>query len=394
MPQDGTRSARIIRISESNRSLQLTYSKKTLLKSGTVKAIYISQIDRVTTKSNSKRFIAHAEKNSKNLNRAIQHKDSFVSQKISVMHAEAEGCGLSIVYYQKAHSLAPITLDLILRNEKEHDLLYSALTSLILDYKRHRSKTSEETLFIEYCFENYLQVDPVTTSDICFSDMVKALHGGLKNMISSAILKQSSLAQLYRQYFSLLSMPSNDARVPFEQAVQFYRYLRRDVVKNSISPLDTIWEAARGPDNNDDQISAQEFLKFMTSVQKEGKWSLEFVQEIFDRLNAVNMSCNDPALCPQSSKAYISRSVFEAYIRSDANDVFDPVKGILGRYDMTYPLSHYYINTSHRTYLRDDQVTADVQLYAEALYRGCRCVSADVWDYTSGEDKEPVVCKE
>ncbi|CAN9505445.1 unnamed protein product [Ophioblennius macclurei] len=86
---------------------------------------------------------------------------------------------------------------------------------------------------------------------------------------------------------------------------------------------------------------------------------------------------------------FMTQNGFTMYMLSRENDVFNPDHARVHQ-DMSLPLSHYFISSSHNTYLTKDQVTgaSSTEPYIRALNQGCRCVELDCWD---GDKGEPVI---
>uniref|UniRef100_A0A672QI82 Phosphoinositide phospholipase C n=1 Tax=Sinocyclocheilus grahami TaxID=75366 RepID=A0A672QI82_SINGR len=85
---------------------------------------------------------------------------------------------------------------------------------------------------------------------------------------------------------------------------------------------------------------------------------------------------------------FMTPNGFTMYMLSKENDVYNPEHGRVYQ-DMSRPLSHYFISSSHNTYLTKDQLIGEssIDAYIRALSQGCRCVELDCWD---GE-KKPVI---
>ncbi|XP_068597811.1 1-phosphatidylinositol 4,5-bisphosphate phosphodiesterase beta-1-like [Brachionichthys hirsutus] len=87
----------------------------------------------------------------------------------------------------------------------------------------------------------------------------------------------------------------------------------------------------------------------------------------------------------------ISLQAFSSYLSSDENGVIPPEK-LDQSEDMSFPLSHYFVNSSHNTYLTAGQLagSSSVEMYRQVLLAGCRCVELDVWKGRTAEE-EPVI---
>lgn len=86
----------------------------------------------------------------------------------------------------------------------------------------------------------------------------------------------------------------------------------------------------------------------------------------------------------QDGKKFSDEESFLSYMASDkSNAMSSPASN-----DLKYPLSSYYISSSHNTYLSGHQLYGDasVDAYKNVLKRGCRCLEIDVWDGDSDSD--------
>ncbi|XP_040392307.1 1-phosphatidylinositol 4,5-bisphosphate phosphodiesterase delta-3 isoform X3 [Cygnus olor] len=80
---------------------------------------------------------------------------------------------------------------------------------------------------------------------------------------------------------------------------------------------------------------------------------------------------------------------FMMYLLSAAGDILNQEHTKVHQ-DMSQPLCHYFISSSHNTYLTHNQIggTSSTEAYVRALMTGCRCVELDCWE---GADGEPVI---
>ncbi|KAJ8780636.1 hypothetical protein J1605_000679 [Eschrichtius robustus] len=132
--------------------------------------------------------------------------------------------------------------------------------------------------------------------------------------------------------------------------------------------------------NHKDHLDAADLQRFLEAEQKMTGVTLESCRDIIEQFEP----------CPENkSKGTMGIDGFTNYTRSPAGDIFNPEHRRVHQ-DMTWPLSHYFITSSHNTYLVGDQLTSQsrADTYAWVLQAGCRCVEVDCWD---GPDGEPIV---
>nr|XP_033800027.1 1-phosphatidylinositol 4,5-bisphosphate phosphodiesterase delta-4 [Geotrypetes seraphini] len=128
------------------------------------------------------------------------------------------------------------------------------------------------------------------------------------------------------------------------------------------------------------KLTLLEFMDFLHEEQLETDKTEEYALERIARY--------EPSETAQTLHA-MSIDGFLIYLCSPEGSIFNTEHRKLFQ-DMTQPLCHYFISSSHNTYLIEDQLRgqSSIEGYIRALKRGCRCVEVDCWD---GPSNEPVV---
>uniref|UniRef100_A0A674PLN4 1-phosphatidylinositol 4,5-bisphosphate phosphodiesterase gamma n=1 Tax=Takifugu rubripes TaxID=31033 RepID=A0A674PLN4_TAKRU len=196
----------------------------------------------------------------------------------------------------------------------------------------------------------------------------------LKNMLSQVNYRVPNMRFLREK------LPDSELRngdVSFSQFAQLYRSLMFDAQKNVIT------FSVRFIDRPDQRISLDDFKSFLLDSQKE-LWSTDNnkVQEfMFSYLK-------DPLR--EVEQPYFHQDEFMTYMFSKENTIWDSSLDQVCPENMNNPLSHYWISSSHNTYLTGDQFSSESSLeaYARCLRMGCRCIELDCWD---GPDGMPVI---
>ena len=79
-----------------------------------------------------------------------------------------------------------------------------------------------------------------------------------------------------------------------------------------------------------------------------------------------------------------------SFLYSPENDILDPSIQDIQWDSLNAPLSYYFINSSHNSFLTGNQLTSEssAEIYGKLLRQGLRCLEIDLWN---GDDGYPVV---
>uniref|UniRef100_A0A8C1KAL0 Phosphoinositide phospholipase C n=1 Tax=Cyprinus carpio TaxID=7962 RepID=A0A8C1KAL0_CYPCA len=124
------------------------------------------------------------------------------------------------------------------------------------------------------------------------------------------------------------------------------------------------------------QMSSGDLLYFLQNEQRESV-SLEYAKKLIEKYEVDETA---------KQNKYMSKDGFLIYLNHEEGSIFNPAHKPIYQ-DMHQPLNHYFISSSHNTYLMEDQLKgpSSTEAYIKALMKSCRCVELDCWDGANGE---------
>jgi len=291
---------------------------------------------------------------------------------------------LSIVY------LGGQTVDLWFVTFEELEMFYNTAVMLLSTYDQMKNSILPEVILLHQFWLDFA-----------------GRRGNLELLKVKSIFAQINVKVTYSEIYSMARhLPSFDEKKGLSiSECAYIIYLvkaRNNRILGEKPPITELWNKLQQLDaassNNEEDLkketntkskksvmSASKFRWFMVKVQLESNLSMKDAKDIIFYFNSM---CGRE----RNGADFIDKETFELYLTSTVNDAFDPDKSLTESCDMTQPLSSYWINSSHNTYLKGCQFAskASVNMYIDALDRGCRCLEIDCWDNVAPET-EPVV---
>ncbi|KAI9179116.1 hypothetical protein H9P43_005778 [Blastocladiella emersonii ATCC 22665] len=281
---------------------------------------------------------------------------SFVSTKAVEFN---ERC-LSIHYL---HHGEPKILDLVLPTPQLRTVLVAVLEGL-----RSELKALDGRDYIEFLINTWIQrawaaTDADENGRVELDETLEALKS------FNVALSKDQIRRLFGLY------DRKQGWLDFDAFSRLCMHLKRspEVVR--------AFDLVTGGVDGSGKLDLPRFAEFLRSTQRETSLDDEQIAALFHSFAV-------PAADVEGGWALDAMS-FHIYLLSPQNAALD-CRTEAVHMDMTQPLAHYFISSSHNTYLVGNQLNSEssVEAYVRALQRGCRCVEVDCWD---GPHDEPVV---
>ncbi|XP_068231340.1 1-phosphatidylinositol 4,5-bisphosphate phosphodiesterase classes I and II isoform X7 [Palaemon carinicauda] len=242
---------------------------------------------------------------------------------------------------------------------------------------------SSPIIFLKKAFTK-LQLTADRQNKIAVKNIVKAFarHGDDKKRVENAL--------------ETVGLPSgkNDSvnleKFSWDAFINFYHTLtnRVEVEKVFCELTEQPYNVIKKGGNKPRGMTVEQLVRFLNEEQRDPRLN-EILYPYADAAKAKEVIRDFEMVKENIAKNVLGCEGFLRYLMSDENVVMSMEK--VDQYaDMDQPLSHYFINSSHNTYLIGHQLTgrSSVEMYRQCLLAGCRCVELDFWN---GRTEEPVI---
>ncbi|MED6280846.1 Inactive phospholipase C-like protein 2 [Characodon lateralis] len=301
----------------------------------------------------------------------------------------SEDCAFSIIYGEMYDSL-----DLVANSAEVANIWVTGLRYL-MQYGRHaldmlaNSQDSLRLRWLEQLFSSAadLNKQEVIEEGIPLQSAVKLVQSVNPGVSSGKVEHRFKEIQRLREKMCTLALHSESGlkdhaenEKPSERKEQVSRQEFIEVFHDFCTRPEIYFLLVQFSSNKE-YLDAKDLMRFIEAEQGVAQVSEETCLKL--------IQTHEPSE-EGRQLGHLSLDGFTSYLTSSECHLFDREHDTICQ-DMTQPLSHYYINSSHNTYLIEDQFQgpSDISGYIRALKMGCRCVEVDVWD---GPDGEPVVC--
>ncbi|CAM5167125.1 unnamed protein product [Eretmochelys imbricata] len=265
-------------------------------------------------------------------------------------------CCFSIYYGDHMESL-----DLVSSSGEEARTWITGLKYLMAGISDEDSLSKRQRTRDQYPSQTFDEADKNGDGSLSINEVLQLMHK----------LNVNLPRQKVKQMFKEADTDDNQGTLGFDEFCAFYKMMstRRDLYLLMLTYS-----------NHKDYLDADDLKRFLEIEQKMTNVTKEYCLQIINQF--------EPCLENKKQRA-LGIDGFTNYTRSPSGDIFNPEHYQVNQ-DMTQPLSHYFITSSHNTYLMGDQLMSQsrVDMYAWVLQSGCRCVEVDCWD---GPDGEPIV---
>jgi phosphatidylinositol phospholipase C, delta len=261
------------------------------------------------------------------------------------------------------------TLDVLVADDTEREALIDCVNQMREAYEEASFFVSHDALLLRYIWYDVDINKDGRISESEFHNILPRINFDVKDP-----------SKAYRTFCKNRSLKQGKGLVLPDVVA-----LLQTIKNNGGSMTDKIWNQCFG---DKDIVEASEFLvKFVYEAQGEKTKSLIDVHELFKMINGMEIDHSEGEPDHIDANQQLSRARFGVYLYHELNDTYDPNKlKIKTESKFDQPISAFFINTSHNTYLMGDQLqsSSSVEMYARALRRGCKCLELDCWD---GEGK-------